>query len=160
MEIGLENFYNPFYLYLNKIYAAVKWTKPEAPNGTVYKGLIVVMRETPQFVKALCKEEAGAIADILYSPFPLICLTDCLTCIPKGTSGVARCLHVQYSVVYAFMLQDCLIRNASDFLVPIISSAHELCLQALPINPAYQLCPVWPDSRVIHAAHTSITAGM
>lgn len=56
MELELENFYNPFYLYKKKIYAAIKWTKPEAPDGTIYKGLMVVRRETPQFVKALCKQ--------------------------------------------------------------------------------------------------------
>lgn len=55
MEIELENCYNPFYLYKKKIYAAIKWTKPDAPDGVIYKGLMVVRRETPDFVKAMCK---------------------------------------------------------------------------------------------------------
>lgn len=56
MELELENVYMPFMLFAKKTYCAVKWTKPDAPDGIIYKGLKVVRRDTCELVRQVSRE--------------------------------------------------------------------------------------------------------
>lgn len=55
MELELENVYFPFMMFAKKVYCAVKWTKPEEPDGVIYKGLKVVRRDTSELVRRVSK---------------------------------------------------------------------------------------------------------
>ena len=55
MELELENVYFPFMMFAKKVYCAVKWTRPEEPDGVIYKGLKVVRRDTCELVRRVSK---------------------------------------------------------------------------------------------------------